>query len=45
MDIRRPHHSPSDTNRDYATSIEAISGDGVVVEPILIMKGVSHLEK
>ena len=45
MDIHRPHHSPSDTNRDYATSVEAVSGDGIAVEPMLIPKGLSHLEK
>ena len=45
MDMNRPQFSPSDTNRDYATSIEAVSGDGVVIDPMLIMKGVNHLEK
>ena len=45
MDIHRLHYSPSDTNRDYATSVEAVSGDGVVIEPMLILKGVNHLEK
>ena len=45
MDMQRPQHSPSDTNRDYATSVEAVSGDGVVIDPLMIMKGVKHLEK
>ena len=45
MDITRPHFSPSDTNRDYAMSIEAVSGDGIMIDAMLIMKGVNHLEK
>ena len=45
MDMNRPQFNPSDTNRDYATSIEAVSGDGVMIDPMLIMKGVNHLKK
>ena len=45
MDIHRLHHSPSDTNRDYTTSVEAVSGDRVVVEPMMILKDINHLEK
>ena len=45
MDIYRPHFSPSDINRDYITSVEAVSGDGEIIDPFLIIKGVSYLEK
>ena len=45
MDIYHLYHSPLDINRDYVTSVKAISRDGVVVEPMLIIKGVSHLKK
>ena len=45
MDWQHPQQSPSDANRDYAISIECVAGDGTVIDPMLIMKGVSHLEK
>ena len=45
MDITRPHFSLSDTNRDYVMSIEAVSGDGIAINPMLIMKRVNHLKK
>ena len=37
--------SGSDTNRDFCTAIETISGDGVVLPPFLVLKGSAHLEK
>ena len=45
MDTTRAYYSLLDTNRDYASSIEAVSGNNIVIDPILIMKGVNHLEK
>ena len=45
MDWHHPHQSPTDTNCDYVTSVEAISGDGIVIPPLLILKGVNHLQK
>ena len=32
-------HSASETNRDFASVLEAISGDGVVLAPAVIIKG------
>ena len=45
INIQRPYYSPLDINHDYAISIEAVSGDGVVVDLMLIIKDISHLEK
>ena len=45
IDIYRPHFSPLDINCDYITSVEAISKDDEVIDPFLIIKGVSYLKK
>ena len=45
LEVHRRHFSPSSTNRDYCTSVEAISGDGIVIDPLVIIKGVNLLEK
>ena len=45
MYIDRPHHSSLDIGCDCATPIEAIFGDGVAIDPVVIVKGVSHLGK
>ena len=43
--MHRRYYSPSSTNRDYCISVETISGDGVVNDPLVIIKGVNILEK
>jgi hypothetical protein len=45
MDFEKKQSSGSNTNRDYVTSIEAISGDGYVIPPLLIAQGSIYLEK
>jgi hypothetical protein len=45
MDWKRPQISPSDTNRDYITSVEAVSVDGEVLPPLLIIQGTNHLHQ
>jgi hypothetical protein len=45
MDWKRPQISPSDTNRDYITSVEAVSVDGEVLPPLLIIQGMDHLHQ
>ena len=45
MNMERLHRSPSDTNHDYATFVEAISGYAVIINVILVMKGMSYFKK
>jgi hypothetical protein len=45
MDWKRPQTSPSDTNRDYITSVEVVSADGEVLPPLLIVQGTDHLHQ
>ncbi|KAK7179101.1 uncharacterized protein CC84DRAFT_520111 [Paraphaeosphaeria sporulosa] len=45
MEMNRPQVSASETSRDYITSIEAISGDGQVLNPMLVVQGVNHLHQ
>ena len=45
LDMHCRHYSPSSTCRDYCTSVEAISGDGEVIAPLIILKGMNILEK
>jgi hypothetical protein len=45
MNWERKQMSGSETNRDYITSMEAISGDGEVLPPLLIAQGSVHLQK
>jgi hypothetical protein len=42
MDWKRPQ-SLSDINQDYITSVEAISVDGEMLPPLLIIQGTDHL--
>ena len=42
---RTPTLQSSDTDRDDATSIEAVSSDGVIIDTTLIIKGISQFEK
>ena len=42
---RTPALQPSDTDRDDATSVEAVSSDGVAIDTTPIIKGISYLEK
>jgi len=37
------HIIGSETNRDYITSVETVSGDGEVLLPFLIVQGTDHL--
>ena len=36
---------PSETNRDYTTVVEAVSGRGLSVPPLVILKGREHLAR
>ena len=44
MDPNRQAYLGSSTNRELVTSCEAISGDGYVLPPMLILPGTLHLE-
>ena len=43
--ISKRQYLPSDNNREYVTSIEAVSAGGIVLEPMLILTGKVHLER
>ena len=45
MEFKKPQLSPSETNRDFITSVEAISADGEVLPPLLIVQGPNHLQQ
>ncbi|KAF2178670.1 DDE-domain-containing protein [Zopfia rhizophila CBS 207.26] len=40
---RKNYTVATETNRDYLTSVEAISASGVVIPPLLILKAKQHL--
>jgi hypothetical protein len=44
LDPDRPYHLGSSTNRELVTVIEAISGGGLVIPPIVILPGKVHQE-
>ena len=44
LDPNRQCYLPSSNNRELVTSCEAISGDGEVLPPMLILPGALHLE-
>jgi hypothetical protein len=37
IEFKKPQLSPSETNCDFVTSVEAISADGIVLPPLLIV--------
>ena len=43
--ISKRQYLPSDNNREYVTSIEAVSAGGAFIEPMLILTGKVHLER
>ena len=45
MEFKKPQLSPLETNRDFITSVEAISADGEVLPPLLIVQGINHLQQ
>lgn len=46
MEVGKKHHTiGSDSNRDYVTSVETISGNGEALPPLLIVQGVNHLHQ
>jgi hypothetical protein len=45
MEFKKPQLSPSETNRDFFTSVEAISADGEVLPPLLIVQDINHLQQ
>ena len=46
MEVGKKHHTiGSDSNHDYVTSVETISGDGEALPPLLIVQGVNHLHQ
>jgi hypothetical protein len=44
LDPDRPCHLGSSTNRELVTVIEAVSGDGIVIPPMVILPGKVHQE-
>lgn len=44
-DNRRPAYIPSSTSRELVTCIEAVSADGRLIPPMLIIAGKNHMEQ
>ena len=44
MEFKKPQLSPSETNRDFVISVEAISTNGEVLPLLLIVQGINHLQ-